>query len=141
MKEFCDCPIKVHLIQLYLIGGQDEPLKELICHLWVLQDRAIGPQVNPGVSKVPFRGATTRPTTLLAIQLGVNLDFDGPFFFSSSGGMGPSSWRLQIAYPSSQVRCRELYLGAASHQSPCPMPSRLSPLLFKQVFSYQSSST
>ena len=56
MKELRDRPIEVQLVHLLLIGRQDEPLEELLCHPKILQDGGIGPQVNPEVS----RGLLTR---------------------------------------------------------------------------------
>ena len=60
---------------------------------------AFGPKSTPGLVEVPSLGTTIRAATLLAVQLGVDLDLEEPFFFSSSGGIGPLFLESATCFP------------------------------------------
>ncbi|GFZ15906.1 hypothetical protein Acr_25g0003150 [Actinidia rufa] len=55
----------------------------------ILQDRVIGPKSTLGLAEDPSPGIATCVATLLAVQLSVDLDLDGAFFFFLGGGIGP----------------------------------------------------
>ncbi|GFY97551.1 hypothetical protein Acr_12g0000920 [Actinidia rufa] len=54
VKEPRDHPVEVQFLHRLLIDRQNEPLKELLCHPRILQDRGIEPQINPCVCRGPL---------------------------------------------------------------------------------------